>query len=75
MARAMRFAFVRMEKKERLEAERSKEQAEGLSRARRGAPAAESDKPEENLPHPQDVNEVDYGKRKPGPERDRLTKS
>ena len=48
-----------MDKKERLEAERSKEQAEGISGARRGAPAAESDKPEENLPHPQDVNEVE----------------
>ncbi|TMB74260.1 MAG: hypothetical protein E6J52_10875 [Chloroflexi bacterium] len=64
-----------MDKKERLEAERSKEQREGLAASRRGTPAAESDKPENHPPHPQDVNEVDYGKRKPGPERDRLTKS
>ena len=64
-----------MDKKERLESERAKEQDEGISRARRGTPAAESDKPENELPHPQDVNEVDYGRRKPGPERDRLTKS
>ena len=64
-----------MDKKERLEAERAKEQREGLAQTRRGTPAAESDKPEENLPHPQDVNEVDYGRRRPGPEGDRLTKS
>ena len=75
MARRLRRDGFAMDKKERLEAERFKEQAEGISGARRGAPAAESDKPEENLPHPQDVNEVDYGKRRPGPERDRLTKS
>ena len=55
-----------MDKKERLEAERPKEQREGLSRERRGTPAAESDKPENHLPHPQDVNEIDYGKRSPG---------
>ena len=64
-----------MDKKERLEAERSKEQAEGLSRARRGSAAAESDRPESTPPHPQDVNEIDYGKRKPGPAVDKLTKS
>ena len=64
-----------MDKKERLEDERAKEQSEGISRARRGAAAADSDRPENDLPHPQDVNEVDYGRRKPGSERDRLTKS
>jgi len=64
-----------MDKKERLEAERAKEQDEGITRGRRGAPAADSDKPENHPPHPQDVNEVDYGRRRPGPERDRLTKS
>lgn len=64
-----------MDKKERLERERSKEQAEGLSASRRGTPAAESDRPENDLPHPADVNEIDYGRRKPGPQHDRLTKS
>ena len=64
-----------MDKKERLEAERSREQAEGLSPKRRGAPATESDRPENHPPHPQDVNEIDYGRRKPGPPVDHLTKS
>jgi len=64
-----------MNKKERLASERPKEQAEGISAARRGTPAADSDKPENHPPHPEDVNEVDYGVRRPGPDRDRLTKS
>lgn len=38
--------------------ERVIEQQEGLTEKRRGSPAAESDKPEGDLPHPQDVNEL-----------------
>jgi len=38
--------------------ERPAEQREGLSEARRGSPAAPSDKPEGDTPHPQDVNEI-----------------
>ena len=48
-------------KEDRLEDERPQEQREGLSKARRGTPAAPSDKPEESLPHPQDVNEIGKG--------------
>ena len=46
-----------MNKKERLAAERPAEQAQGLDPKRRGSKAAPSDKPEGELPHPQDVNE------------------
>jgi len=45
-------------KAERLEAERPREQEEGLSPSRRGGDAAPSDKPEPGLPHPQEVNEI-----------------
>jgi hypothetical protein len=45
-------------KKERLEDERDLERDEGLSPARRGSTAAPSDRPENELPHPQDVNEI-----------------
>ena len=45
-------------KKERLAAERPAEQEQGLDPKRRGTPAAPSDKPEGELPHPQDVNEI-----------------
>ena len=38
--------------------ERSAEQREGLTAERRGSPAAPSDKPEGDTPHPQDVNEI-----------------
>lgn len=38
--------------------ERPAEQREGLSEARRGSPAAPSDRPEGDTPHPQDVNEI-----------------
>ena len=38
--------------------ERPAEQREGLSAERRGSPAAPSDKPEGDTPHPQDVNEI-----------------
>lgn len=47
-----------MTKKERLEDERDEEREEGLSAARRGSAAAPSDKPENDPPHPQDVNEI-----------------
>jgi hypothetical protein len=40
------------------EGERVAEQSEGISRKRRGSPAAPSDKPEPGLPHPQDTNEI-----------------
>lgn len=45
-------------KAERLEAERPREQEEGISPARRGGEAAPSDRPENAPPHPQDVNEI-----------------
>jgi hypothetical protein len=42
----------------RLEGERQREREEGLTSKRRGAPAAPSDRPENEPPHPQDVNEI-----------------
>jgi hypothetical protein len=51
-------------KKERLAAERPAEQEQGLSPKRRGTPAAPSDMPENDLPHPQDVNEISRRNRK-----------
>jgi hypothetical protein len=45
-------------KAEKADKERPAEQREGLSEARRGSPAAPSDKPEGDTPHPQDVNEI-----------------
>jgi hypothetical protein len=51
-------------KKERLAAERPAEQEQGLDPKRRGTPAAPSDKPEGELPHPQDVNEISQRNRK-----------
>ena len=47
-----------MEKGEKLENERQKEQSQGLTDKRRGSPPAASDKPEGTPPHPQDVNEI-----------------
>jgi hypothetical protein len=47
-----------MEKGEKLENERDKEQSQGLTDKRRGSKAAPSDKPEGTPPHPQDVNEI-----------------
>jgi len=47
-----------MDKAEKLESERAKEQSQGLTDKRRGSPAAASDKPEGTPPHPQDVNEI-----------------
>lgn len=38
--------------------ERVVEQDQGISPERRGSPAAPSDKPEGDTPHPQDVNEI-----------------
>lgn len=43
---------------ESAERERPTEQREGLTAERRGSPAAPSDKPEGETPHPQDVNEI-----------------
>jgi hypothetical protein len=51
-------------KKERLAAERPAEQEQGLDPKRRGTPAAPSDMPENDLPHPQDVNEISQRNRK-----------
>jgi hypothetical protein len=48
----------RPDKGDRMDAERDDEQREGITRARRGSAAAPSDRPEEDLPHPQDVNEI-----------------
>lgn len=45
-------------KADRLEAERPREQEEGIASGRRGGDAAPSDKPEGTPPHPQDVNEI-----------------
>ena len=55
---------VGVDKKERLAAERPAEQEQGLSPKRRGTPAAPSDMPENDLPHPQDVNEISQRNRK-----------
>ncbi len=38
--------------------ERVVEQDQGISPERRGSPAAPSDKPEGDTPHPQDVNDI-----------------
>ncbi len=38
--------------------ERVVEQEQGITPERRGSPAAPSDKPEGDTPHPQDVNEI-----------------
>ena len=46
------------DKAEKADNERVAEQREGLSAERRGSPAAPSDKPEGDIPHPQDVNEI-----------------
>lgn len=45
-------------KAKRMDDEREDEQEEGLAEDRRGSVAAPSDKPEGDLPHPQDVNEI-----------------
>jgi len=41
-----------------VEKERVVEQEQGLAPERRGSPAAPSDKPEGDTPHPQDVNDI-----------------
>ena len=46
------------EKAERLEHERDVEREEGITAGRRGSPAAPSDRPENEPPHPQDVNDI-----------------
>ncbi len=46
------------DKAERMDEERDDEQEEGITRARRGSRAAPSDRPENEPPHPQDVNEI-----------------
>ncbi len=38
--------------------ERVVEQDQGISPERRGSPAAPSDRPEGDTPHPQDVNDI-----------------
>ena len=40
------------------EHEREVEQQEGISPERRGSPAAPSDQPQNEPPHPQDVNDI-----------------
>jgi len=42
----------------KIQKERVVEQEEGISPERRGSPAAPSDKPEGDTPHPQDVNDI-----------------
>ena len=46
------------EKADRLEGERQPEREEGIAARRRGSAAAPSDRPENEPPHPQDVNEI-----------------
>ena len=46
------------DKAEKADRERPAAQREGLTEARRGSPAAPSDMPEGDIPHPQDVNEI-----------------
>ena len=55
---AMKDTEARPDKGDRMDAERDEERAEGLAHARRGSPAAPSDRPENEPPHPQDVNEI-----------------
>ena len=47
------------ERREEIEEERAEEQVEGISEERRGSPPAQSDRPENEPPHPMDVNEFD----------------
>lgn len=47
-----------MKKADDLERERDEERTEGITEERRGSPAAASDRPENEPPHPQDVNEI-----------------
>ena len=42
----------------RMEAERPRERVEGITAERRGSRPAPSDRPENDPPHPQDVNEI-----------------
>ncbi len=42
----------------RLDAERAEERAQGIAAGRRGSRPAPSDRPENEPPHPQDVNEI-----------------
>jgi hypothetical protein len=51
-------ADVEADKAKKLERERPAERREGIARDRRGSPAAPSDRPENEPPHPQDVNEI-----------------
>ncbi|HEV8229699.1 MAG TPA: hypothetical protein VGQ86_07055 [Candidatus Limnocylindria bacterium] len=50
--------ITRDPKAERLEDERDEERTEGIAASRRGSTAAPSDRPENEPPHPQDVNEI-----------------
>lgn len=51
-------ARANADKAERMDEERDDEQEEGITGARRGSSAAPSDRPENDPPHPQDVNEI-----------------
>ena len=44
-----------------LENERAEERREGITSERRGSPAAPSDRPENEPPHPQDINDISHG--------------
>jgi hypothetical protein len=46
------------DKAERMDSERQAEREQGLTAKRRGSQAAPSDRPENDPPHPQDVNEI-----------------
>lgn len=46
------------DKGRRMDDERASEREEGITAARRGSRAAPSDRPENEPPHPQDVNEI-----------------
>ena len=53
--------YALMKEQTDVEHERVVEQQEGISPERRGSPAAASDRPEGDTPHPQDVNEIAEG--------------
>jgi hypothetical protein len=57
----VRRAMKETEQKPDLEHERVIEQQEGITPERRGSGAAPSDRPENEPPHPQDVNEIAEG--------------
>ena len=54
------------QRREEIDDERAEEQREGITADRRGSPPAPSDRPENDPPHPMDVNEFDQPRRPRG---------